>query len=121
MSTIKQKLALQKTLENGGNITQAMRDAGYKETTINNPSNLTKSQAFQDMCEESGLTDTLLLSALIEDIKDKKGNKKAELELGFKIKGRLIQKTDITSADNQIFINQPLTEEEKQKLLSLIV
>lgn len=34
---------------------------------------------------------------LVEDIKVKKGNRKAELELAFKIKGLLINRQDITS------------------------
>ena len=97
MTTIKQELALSKVVENGGNITQAMRDVGYSEATINNPSNLTKSKGFLELCEEKGLTDDFLLQALVQDIQDKKGNRKAELELAFKIKGKLIQKTDITS------------------------
>jgi hypothetical protein len=85
--TLKQELALQKTVENGGNITQAMRDVGYAETTVNNPSNLTQSKGFQELCEYHGLSDSFLLNALVEDIQTKKGNRKAELELAFKIKG----------------------------------
>jgi len=99
MTTIKQILAIEKTLENGGNITQAMREAGYREATINNPSNLTNSKGFQELCEKGGLTDDLLINALVEDIKTKKGSRKAELELAFKIKGRFVQKVDITSVE----------------------
>jgi hypothetical protein len=97
MTTIKQELALSNVVENGGNITQAMRDVGYSEATVNNPSNLTKSKGFLELCEDSGLTDDFLLQALVQDIQDKKGNRRAELELAFKIKGKLIQKADITS------------------------
>lgn len=97
MTTVKQELALSKVVENGGNITRAMRDVGYSEATINNPSNLTRSKGFLELCEDKGLTDDFLLQALVQDIQDKKGNRKAELELAFKIKGKLIQKTDITS------------------------
>jgi hypothetical protein len=97
MTTIKQKLALKKIVENGGNVTQAMRDVGYSEATINNPSSLTKSKGFNMLCEEKGLTDDLLINALVEDIREKSGNRKAELELGFKIRGRLINKQEITS------------------------
>ena len=99
MPTFKQKLALEKIIENRGNIGKAMLDVGYNETTAKNPKNLTESKGFQELCEESGLTDDLLINALVEDIKKKKGNRKAELELAFKIKGKLIQKTDITSSD----------------------
>jgi hypothetical protein len=95
MSTIKQKTALNRMVENGGNVSQAMRDVGYSYNTAKTPQKLTESLGFIELCEEKGLTDGLLINALIEDIKNKKGNRRAELELGFKIKGRLIQKINI--------------------------
>ncbi len=95
MSTIKQELALNKMVENGGNLSQAMRDVGYSENTAKTPQKLTESLGFIELCEVKGLTDDLLINALIEDIKEKKGNRKAELELGFKIKGRFIKKVDV--------------------------
>ena len=106
MTTIKQELALEKTVENGGNISQAMRDVGYSESTINNPSNLTKSKGFLDLCNEKGLTDDLLINALIEVIKQKKGNRRAELELAFKIKGKFIEVKNIIDNDLTIKIQQ---------------
>jgi|SRR3989344_7373211 len=102
MSTIKQEKALEKIVENGGNIGKAMLEAGYSPNTSKTPKKLTGSIGFIELCEEKGLTDSLLVKALVEDIKKKKGNRKAELELGFKIKGRLVQKTDITSKDKPI-------------------
>ena len=97
MTTLKQELALEKIVENGGNVSQAMRDVGYSEASVNNPSCLTKSKGFLELCEKKGLTDDLLIDALLEDIKEKKGNRRAELELAFKIKGKLINKQDIVS------------------------
>lgn len=47
--TNKQIKAFDNSLENGGNITQAMRDAKYSEATINNPKNLTESKGFQEL------------------------------------------------------------------------
>ena len=44
--TNKQIISFKKSLENGGNIAQAMRKAGYKESTVNNPSNLTDSDGW---------------------------------------------------------------------------
>lgn len=41
-----QKKAIQNYIDNGGNASKAMRDAGYASTTIENPSNLTRSDAF---------------------------------------------------------------------------
>lgn len=88
MATIKQKKALDKIVENHGNISKAMREAGYDDTTAKNPKNLTQSKGFIKLCEERGLTDELLLDSLVEDIRKKKGNRKPELELAFKIKGK---------------------------------
>lgn len=49
MPTLKQKIALDKTVVNGGNITKAMKEAGYKQATINNPVNLTKSKGWKEL------------------------------------------------------------------------
>jgi hypothetical protein len=87
MSTYKQQQTLNKIVENGGNVGQAMRDVGYSKNTAKTPQKLTESLGFIELCEERGLTDDLLINALVEDIKTKKGNRRAELELAFKIKG----------------------------------
>jgi hypothetical protein len=92
MGTIKQEKVLDKIVENGGNVSQAMLEVGYSPNTAKTPQKLTKSVGFIELCEEKGLTDSLLIGALIEDIKTKKGNRRAELELGFKLKGALNQK-----------------------------
>lgn len=89
MATNKQKRALDKIVETGGNnIGKAMVEAGYSAKTALTPKKLTNSVGFLQLCEERGLTDDFLLDALVEDIENKKGNRKAELELGFKVKGR---------------------------------
>jgi hypothetical protein len=49
---MKQKKAIMNAMENGGNITKAMREAGYSEATINNPKNLTESKSFQILLEK---------------------------------------------------------------------
>lgn len=94
MATERQKRALKNMVENGGNVSKAMRDAGYSKNTAVTPKKLTESAGFQEMCDELGLTDTLLIDALVEDIQKKKGNRKAELELGFKVRGRLRESID---------------------------
>ncbi len=93
MSTQKQELALNKMVENGGIASLAMIDAGYSSNTAKTPQKLTESIGFLELCEEKGLTDQLLVNALVEDIKCKTGNRKAELELAFKIKGYLQPKS----------------------------
>lgn len=92
MPTIKQKKAVENLVGNGGNVTKAMRDAEYSENTLNTPQKLTKSKGFEEILEEQGLTDEFLTNALVEDIKGKPKNRKPELELGFKIKGRMVEK-----------------------------
>lgn len=96
MATMKQKQALDKIVENRGtSISKAMRDVGYADNTAKNPKNLTKSKGFDELCEERGLTDKLLLDSLVFDIEHKKKNRKSELELGFKVKNRLKDKPDV--------------------------
>ncbi|GEM_PF-2810052 len=82
MTTLKQQFALEKLVENGGNVTQAMREVGYSEATINSPSNLTGSKGFKAILEASGLNENFLVSALVEDIKKKPQNRIRELTLG---------------------------------------
>ena len=112
--TMKQRKALEKMVENGGNASRAMLDVGYSPNTAKNPKKLTGSLGFIGLCEKRGLTDDLLLNALVEDIKEKKGNRKAELELGFKIKGRLVQKMDVKKTEMPIPILSMLFDESQK-------
>jgi len=81
-------------VENGGKLAQAMRDANYSENTICSPQKLTGSLGFQKLCDDAGLTDKFLLTALTEDITNKPCRRKPELELGFKVLGRLTEKPE---------------------------
>jgi hypothetical protein len=105
VSTIKQKQALEKIIENRGNVSKAMLAVGYDETTAKNPSNLINSKGFKELCEQHGLTDDFLIKALVADIKKKKGNRKPELELAFKVKGRLKEKEEGGDTFNTIIFN----------------
>lgn len=89
MATIRQRKALDKIVENGGNVSRAMREVGYSKATAVTPSKLTESKGYLELCDELGLTDSFLTKALVSDIKKKPKNRKAELELGFKVRGRL--------------------------------
>ena len=96
MSTIKQKKVLQKIIENHGNVSKSMREVGYSKNTALNPKkNLTDTKGFKELCEEIGLTDEFLTVALVSDIKSKPKNRKPELELGFKVRGRLTDKHEV--------------------------
>lgn len=87
--TIKQRKAVENIVDNNGQFGKSMIQAGYTELTASRPKNLTESKGFQELCEELGLTDSLLTKALVSDIKSKKRNRKAEIELGYKVLGRL--------------------------------
>lgn len=92
--TNKQKVALEKIVENHGNISKSMREAGYSENSAKNPKNLTDSKGFQQLAE-AYLPDDMLLRALAEDIEEKKQNRKPELELAFKVKGQMTEKKEV--------------------------
>lgn len=51
MSTIKQKMAMENMLENGGNMGQAMIDAGYSGNTAKTPQKLTESGGWKELME----------------------------------------------------------------------
>lgn len=114
--TIKQMKAISLVVENGGNVTQAMRDAGYAESTVNNPSNLTKTATWQELME-AYLPDDMLLRALSDDIEKKEGNRVAELTLATKMKGKLVERSDVTTGGEKI---TSITDAEKTALLSLL-
>lgn len=103
MATERQKQAVSNLVENRGNVSQAMKDAGYTEASAKNPSNLTKSAGFAELME-AYLPDDMLLRALSDDIEKKEGNRKAEMELAFKLKGKMVEKKDITSGGEKIML-----------------
>lgn len=103
MATERQKRAVDKIIENGGNVSKAMREAGYTEASAKNPSKLTRSDGFAELME-AYLPDDMLLRALSDDIEKKEGNRKAEMELAFKLKGRMVEKKDITSGGEALQI-----------------
>lgn len=92
--TERQKLALDIMVGNGGIATPAMIEVGYSPNTANTPQKLTESKGFKQLCEERGLTEDFLVDALVEDIENKPQNRKAELELGFKVIGKLKEEPD---------------------------
>jgi hypothetical protein len=89
MATVKQKKALDALVGNGGNVTKAMLEVGYSKNTANTPQKLTESIGFQELMNDKGLTDDLLVDALVDDIIAKPKRRFKELELGFKVRGRL--------------------------------
>lgn len=101
MATDKQKEALDNLVKNGGNVSRAMIDAGYSPNTAKTPKKLTDSKAYQELLD-AYLPDDLLLRALADDIEKKEGNRKAELELGFKLKGKMTERIDHTTDGKEL-------------------
>ena len=94
MATRKQKLAVAKMVENGGNASRAMIEAGYSPATAKNPDKLTNSSGYAELMDVF-LPDDMLLRALSDDIEKKEGNRKPELELAFKLKGRMVERQEV--------------------------
>ncbi len=111
-ATFKQKQAFDKLVENGGNVSKTMREVGYSAQTAKTPQKLTESEGWKELCEAHGLTDDFLVDALVEDIENKPQNRKAELELAFKIKGKMTEKIDITAKGILIMPNELIQKNE---------
>lgn len=103
MATFRQQQAVNNLVENGGNVSKAMLDAGYSPATAKTPQKLTESVGYSELLE-AYLPDDLLLCALSEDIGTKIGNRKPELELAFKLKGKMVEKQDVTSNGQTILV-----------------
>lgn len=59
MATLRQKIAAKKTVENGGNVSKAMREAKYSVAMSNNPQKLTQTKTWAELMEKY-LPDNLL-------------------------------------------------------------
>lgn len=94
MATIKQKKAVKNLVGNGGNVTRAMLDAEYSPATANTPQKLTESKGYKEVLQEYGLTEELVTTALVEDIKAKPKKRFLELSLGAEILGMKKRETN---------------------------
>lgn len=111
MATLKQKKAIALLMENHGNVSRAMREAGYDDTTAKNPKNLTNSVAYKSLAE--AIPDELLSKKHLELLKKKDENGmidvnavKAGLDMGYKLKGSYAPEkrkidVDITAIKNK--------------------
>lgn len=68
MATFRQRKAVENLVANGSSIAQAMRDAGYSPRTVRDPGKLTRSEAFIELMEAAGLTDSRLVKVLDEGL-----------------------------------------------------
>lgn len=108
MATEKQKKAMENYMDNHGNVSKAMRDAGYDETTAKNPKNLTESRGWQELLDEY-IPEDYLQQKLLEGLNA--GRDKGEdgvepdyatrhryLDTAFKLRGSYAaEKQDVTS------------------------
>lgn len=125
MASLKQKLALKNAVENGGNMSKAMRDAGYSANTAKTPQKLTESKAWTELVEEF-LPDSLLtekhlglLNAVKENGEIDTSAVKAGLEMAYKIKGRFAPEK--IAVATQAVIPSPETEAQVFNILNTYV
>lgn len=90
--TPRQKKAAQAVVENSRSpqpktLGKVLTEVGYPENTAIKPTQVTESKGFKQALDDMGLTDELIVNALVEDIKMKRGRRTAELALASKIKG----------------------------------
>lgn len=117
MVTIKQKKAFKAAMENGGNITQAMRAAGYRKSTTNNPDILTRSDGWAELVEEH-LPDSALAKRHREvlDGPDVTGVTKA-LDMAYKLKGAYAPERSIVA---NVEVNTQAKEKAREAIRGLL-
>lgn len=64
MPTHRQKVAFQKSIENQGNVSKAMIEAGYSKSHAHNPQLLTNSKGFKKLLEQYAPEKSLVLKAV---------------------------------------------------------
>ena len=107
--TTKQKLAATKMQETAGNVSKAMKLAGYSESSAKDPQRLTRSKGWQELMEKY-LPDKGLLQVHKELLENPDWHARdSGLDKAYKIKGRY--------ADNKIQIG---ASEELEKILDKV-
>lgn len=136
MPTFRQKKALDKVVENGGNISKAMEAAGYSPKTAKTPQKLTESKGWKELMDKY-LPDKLLVEkhkALLEKQEVRIKNNmttgeieiiptgeidansvKAGLDMAYKIKGSYAPEKKHVSFEN----DDELSDEDRE-LLNII-
>lgn len=89
MATLRQKIVASKLVENRGNISKSMIQAGYTPATAKNPSNLTNSKGWQNLMDKF-LPDKKLLQVHNELLENPDWRARdAGLDKAYRIKGKL--------------------------------
>lgn len=116
------KEVFEKTLENGGNVSEAMREKKYKETTINNPINVTGTKSWEMLLDEylpddlltrvtkEGLQATMVKTSLTEPDRTLPDYavRQRYLETALKMKNKLVERKDLTTNGKEV--NQVLVK-----------
>lgn len=90
--TARQKAAAVKVMENARKpkpetIGKVLQAVGYSRAVSETPTDVTESKGFKAALDELGLTDDLIVSSLVADIKGKPKRRLGELALAAKIRG----------------------------------
>jgi hypothetical protein len=117
--TIKQKIAIQEMVVNGGVASAAMLKAGYSPNTAKTPQKLTESKAWPELLEKY-LPDDKLLKTHDEALQATKWNdftgerepdhttRLKAVDMGYKVKGKM--------SDTNVAIQVNFKEEAKKEL-----
>jgi uncharacterized protein with von Willebrand factor type A (vWA) domain len=88
MATIKQKKAFDKILENRGNVSKSLKEAGYSDAYAKNPQQFIKTQAYQEWLDkfDHQISDASLIKVHKEGLKAsrkifKNNNESGEIEM----------------------------------------
>lgn len=88
MATMRQKKAIELVVENHGNISKSMREAGYPDITAKNPKNLTESKAWLELVDQ-GLPDDMLLEVHREGLQAMKRSGTGGMKIGMGTDGEV--------------------------------
>lgn len=116
MATTKQKRAIAILAENGGNVSKAMREAGYTKISAATPKKLTESVAYKTLADR--IPDDLLekthlagLEANFKGMPDY-GVRHKYLDSAYKLKGSY-------AAEKHVNVNLEVNKEEREKILGI--
>ncbi|MDO8660058.1 MAG: hypothetical protein Q7K54_05705 [Candidatus Parcubacteria bacterium] len=119
MTTIKQERALEKIVENRGNIGKSMIEAGYSENSAKNPKNLTESKGWKELINQK-IKDSKLVDVLNEGLKALKGGepdyavRHKYLVTGLDLKGYLKQGNQTAIQINLDKFNEYVNEDREE-------
>jgi hypothetical protein len=111
MATIRQKRTFAKLVQQGGNVSRALRESGYSKSYSRCPNQFTNSKGFRELCNYFGLTEELVLKGLVDDIVGKPGKRVGELNLGAEILG---MKRPLNQTNVQINLIEGIQEDRNK-------